>query len=90
MKALGNRVAMLIGRGTVIVVDIQNSVRKGTEQPQEIAAYVELTAFGEDQFTVIEWLQSRSSEKETFLVVGSLMGHLTVFSLEGMNKKIYR
>lgn len=38
----------------------------------------------EDQITVMEWLKGHSSSEEAMLLIGTLMGHLYLYSIGEM------
>lgn len=80
LKAIGNRVAILTGRGTIYIADFDTSPNKYSE-PIDLSYSPVLKANYDDQITAFEWIKAESDHDKIYLAAGTLMGHIHIFRI---------
>lgn len=90
LKAIRNRVGLLTGRGTILCFDLETTSRDKEDRNINVHNSLEIKPHPEDSITVFEWLNTYSQDTTTYLVAGTLMGHLSLFKLEKDRAELLR
>lgn len=61
LKSIGNKVAALTGKGTVIIINMETYSQEGDMQSYEYREMQEVQIEEDDQITTLEWLKEQST-----------------------------